>query len=299
MNFAGKKVLVTGSRGFVGSHLANRLSKVGADVTGIDISSGIDITDWEQVKGFSDIDFIYHLAAKTYIPSTVEDPRKTYLVNLGGTLNMLELGRKNRITRFIFASSYVYGPPQYLPVDENHPINPSNPYNRSKALGEELCRAYYEDYGLRCVILRAFNIYGEGQGDSFLIPTILRQIDRGEVELADPEPRRDFLYVEDAVEAYIKTADYSGSGFEVFNIGLGKSYSVAEIATKIFAVIGHEVEVRYLQQRRKNEIMETVADITKAKRELGWQPKIDFAEGVRRYIDWYNWYKEDIKRSQN
>ena len=287
MNFAGKRVLVTGSKGFIGSHLTDQLGKQGADVVGIDISSGIDITDWEQVKGYGGIDFIYHLAAKTYIPSTGEDPRQTYLVNLGGTLNMLELGRMNNVRNFIFASSYVYGPPQYLPIDENHPVNPSNPYNRSKALGEGLCRAYYEDYGLKCVILRAFNIYGEGQGNNFLVPTILGQITGGKIQLNDPEPRRDFLYVKDAVEAYIEAADCSGAGLEVFNIGSGKSYSVDEIVTKILAFTGGEAEVRYLQKRRKNEIMDTVADITKAKKELGWEPKIDLEEGLRRYIKWY------------
>jgi len=280
MNSAGKKVLVTGVSGFIGSHLANQLGKLGADVIGADISSGIDITDWDRVKGFGDIDFIYHLAAKTYIPSTVEDPRQTYLTNLGGTLNMLELGKKNRITRFIFASSYVYGPPQYLPIDENHPINPTNPYNRSKALGEELCRAYYEDYGLKSVILRAFNIYGEGQGDNFLIPTILKQTAGDEIVLKDPEPRRDFLYVKDAVEAYIRAAEYSGSDFEVFNIGSGVSYSVDEIVRKIVAISGRRVRVKYLYQRREQEVMNTVADISKAKEKLGWEPKFNLEEGL-------------------
>ena len=284
MRLRGKSIIITGSNGFVGSHLAPRLEEEGAEVIPIDISKGIDITDWEQVKDYHDIDIIYHLAAKTYIPATVKDPKETYLVNLGGTLNMLELGRKNKVRRFIFASSYVYGPPQYLPIDENHPINPANPYNRSKALGEELCRAYSQDYGLKCVIVRAFNIYGEGQGDNFLIPTILRQISAGKIELNDPEPRRDLLYVKDAVEAYVKAADYSGSDFEVFNVGLGKSYSVDEIVRKIFAVIGREVKVHYLQQRRKNEIMNTVADITKTKEKLGWEPKFDLEEGLANTI---------------
>jgi len=284
MNFTGKKILITGSDGFVGSHLANRLREQGAEVAGVDISCGIDITDWEHVKGYKDIDFIYHLAARTFIPSTNEDPSQTYMVNLIGTLNMLELGRRNKTKKFIFPSSYVYGPPQYLPIDENHPINPSNPYNRSKALGEELCRAYYEDYGLECVVLRAFNIYGEGQRDSFLIPAILKQINDKEIELKDPEPKRDFLYVEDAVDAYMKATKYSGSGYEVFNIGLGKSFSVDEIVTKILAATGKEVKVRYLHQRRKNEIMDTVADISKAKEKLGWEPKFNLEEGLARMI---------------
>ena len=284
MKFRGKRIIVTGSSGLVGSHLAPRLEEDGAEVIAIDIREGIDITDWGQVKDHHDIDVIYHLAAKTYIPATAADPQETYRVNLAGTLNMLELGRRNNIENFIFASSYVYGPPQYLPIDENHPVNPVNTYNKSKALGEELCRAYSGDYGLKCVIMRAFNIYGELQGDNFLIPTILRQIAGGKIELKDPEPCRDMLYVKDAVEAYVKAADYSDSAFEVFNIGLGKSYSVDKIVRKILAVIGREVKVQYLNQRRKDEIMNTVADITKARGKLGWEPEFDLEEGLRNMI---------------
>ncbi len=281
MSLRGKRIIITGSSGLVGSHLVPRLGEEGAEVIPIDISKGIDITEWEQVKDYYNIDIIYHLAAKTYIPATVEDPKETYLVNLVGTVNMLELGRRNRVENFIFASSYIYGCPKYIPVDEGHPINATNPYSRSKALGEELCRAYHEDYGLRCVIIRAFNIYGEGQGDNFLIPSILKQIDRGEIELKDPEPRRDFLYIKDAVEAYVRAGGYSGSDFEVFNIGSGVSYSVDEIVRKVVAISGQRVKAKYLYQRRENEIMNTVADITKAKRKLSWEPKFTIEEGLR------------------
>ena len=283
MSLRGKRIIITGSNGFVGSHLVPRLEKEGATAIPVDISQGIDITDWEQVKGYHDIDIIYHLAAKTYIPSTFEDPKETYRVNLAGTLNMLELGRINSIKNFIFASSYIYGRPQYIPVDEDHPINPQNPYSRSKALGEELCRAYSEDYGLRCVIIRAFNIYGEGQGDDFLIPSILKQIDRKKIELSDPEPRRDFLYIKDAVEAYVRAGVYSSSDFEVFNIGSGISYSVDEIVKKVVAISGQSATVKYLYQRRENEIINTVANITKAKEKLAWEPKFAIEEGLMTY----------------
>jgi UDP-glucose 4-epimerase len=287
-----KTIIVTGSGGFVGSHLVKRLRDEGAEVIPIDMSQGIDVTDWKQVKACQgDIDIVYHLAAKTYIPATNEDPRDTYLVNLVGTLNMLELGRRSKVKNFIFASSYIYGNPQYIPVDEGHPINPTNPYSKSKALGEELCRAYHKDHGLRCVAIRAFNIYGEGQGDNFLIPSILKQIGKKEIELKDPVPRRDFLYVKDAVEAYVRAAGYSSSGFEAFNIGSGVSYSVDEIVRKAVAISGQRTGVRYLYQRRENEIMNTVADITKAREKLGWEPKVDFNEGMRRYIEWY---KENV-----
>jgi len=284
MNLRGKRIIVTGSSGLVGSNLVPRLKEEGADVIPIDINQGIDITHWEQVKDYHGIDIIYHLAAKTYIPATVENPKETYMVNLVGTLNMLELARGNRVKSFIFASSYIYGQPIHIPVDEGHPINPTNPYSRSKALGEELCRAYYEDYELRCVIIRAFNIYGEGQEDNFLISSIVKQFNIGEIELQDPEPRRDFLYIKDVVEAYVKTGEYSDSEFEIFNIGSGISYSVDEIVRKVIAISGRRVKLRYLYQRRKNEIMNTVANITKAKEKLGWEPKFGIEEGLRNTI---------------
>jgi UDP-glucose 4-epimerase len=281
MRLQGKRIIVTGSDGFVGSHLVVRLRQEKAEVIPVDISEGIDVTDWDQVKGYKDIDIICHLAAKTYVPAAIEDPRKTYLVNFLGTLNMLELGRRCKIKNFVFASSCVYGHPEYIPVREEHPINPTNPYSGSKVLGEQLCRAYCKDYGLRCVAIRAFNIYGEGQGDDFLIPSILKQIRSGGVELKDPEPKRDFLYIKDAVEAYVKAIGYSGSGFEIFNIGSGVSYSVDEIVRTMLALSRKKVKVRYLYERRQGEVMDTVADITKAKEKLGWEPKFSLEEGLR------------------
>jgi UDP-glucose 4-epimerase len=284
MSLQKKRILITGSEGFVGAHLVQRLEKEGSNIIPIDVSRGVDITDWEQVKDYHDIDAICHLAAKIFIPVTIDDPRETYLVNLVGTLNMLELGRRRKIKNFVFASSYVYGHPEYIPVNEEHPVNPMTPYSRSKALGEELCRAYFEDYGLKCTIIRAFNVYGEGQRNSFLIPSILKQIRSGEIELKDPEPRRDFLYVEDLVEAYIRATEYSGSRFEIFNIGSGVSYSVDEIVRAILDITKEKVKVRYLYKRRENEIMNTVADITKAKEKLGWEPKFSIEKGLRNTV---------------
>jgi UDP-glucose 4-epimerase len=284
MTLRGKRIIVTGSDGFVGSHLASRLEQEGAEVIPIDISQGIDITDWEQVKDYRNIDIIYHLAAKTYVPDTIEGPKETYFVNLVGTVNMLELAKLNKAENFVFASSYIYGNPQYLPIDEDHPINPTNPYSRSKALGEKLCHGYYEDYKLRCVIIRAFNLYGEGQRGDFLIPTILKQIEGREIKLNTPEPKRDFLYIKDAIEAYLRAEEYLGPGFEVFNIGSGVSYSVDEIAKKIVAISGRRIRIKYLDQPRKNEIMDTVANIAKAREKLGWEPRYDIDEGLRNTI---------------
>ena len=285
----GKRVVITGGEGFVGTHLRSRLKEDGAEVILMDLSMGIDITDWEQLKEYGqDIDTIYHLAARTYIPSTNNDPRGTYMVNLTGTLNMLELGRVAGIRKFVYASAYVYGPPKYLPIDENHPLFPVNPYNRSKALGEQLCQAYCQDHGVECTILRAFNIYGEGQRDDFLIPSIFKQLEQQEIELKDPNPKRDFVNISDVVEAYIKAAQYSATNFRIFNIGSGVSYSVDEIARMVIAASGQSIKVKYLNQCRENEIGDTVADISKAKRELDWTPLINLSEGIKRYAEWFS-----------
>ena len=126
----------------------------------------------------------------------------------------------------------VYGQPHYIPIDEEHPLQPTNPYARSKILGEELCRAYNTDFGVKCIILRPFNIYGVGQGKDFLIPSIIAQLRYGKIELKDPAPKRDFIYILYVIYAYIKAGEFSGD-FDVFNIGYGKSYSVKEITKKI------------------------------------------------------------------
>ncbi len=286
MELKGKRILVTGSSGFVGGNLVKELERQGVKVLTLTNGDGhrIDIRDWQRVREIRNLDIIYHLAAITYVPFSFESPREFYEVNVLGTLNILELGRLHKLEKIVFASSYVYGQPQYLPIDEKHPINPINPYSRSKVLAEELCKAYYEDYGVKCIILRPFNIYGQGQNDNFLIPSILKQLVNGKVELSDPEPKRDFLHVKDAVEAYVKAGKYASSDFEVFNIGSGVSYSVDEIVRKILNISRLDIEVSYQHQRRKSEIMNVIADITKAEKKLNWEPKVSIDDGLTQII---------------
>jgi UDP-glucose 4-epimerase len=283
MELKGKRILLTGSEGFVGKNLAQELKRQGAKVlTLIDRDGqGIDIRDWQKIKEIRNLDMVYHLAAMTGIPFSFENPRETYEVNVLGTLNILELCRLRSIKKVVFASAYVYGNPQYLPIDEKHPLRPTNPYAMSKVLAENLCRSYCEDYGLECIVLRAFNIYGKGQIDRFLIPSILKQLVNRKIELLDPAPRRDFLNIIDAVNAYIKAGEYDGSGFEIFNIGSGISHRVSDVVDLILNVSGTKCSVVYKNERRKNEVMDTVADISKAKRLLKWQPSIALKDGLK------------------
>ena len=287
MKLNGKRILVTGSSGFVGKNLVEELKRQDADVLTLTDHDGrrIDIRDQQRVEAIInkirniDIDIVYHLAAITSVPFSFENPGETYDVNVLGTLNILELCRSCNADKIVFASSYVYGQPQYLPIDEKHPLQPTNPYARSKILGEELCRAYNTDFGVKCIILRPFNIYGVGQSKNFLIPSIIAQLRYGKIELKDPEPKRDFIYISDVIDAYIKAGEFNGD-FDVFNIGYGKSYSVKEIVDKIIHLYGKDVKVKYSGERRKNEIMDTIADIKKAKGRLGWKPRVEIDNGL-------------------
>ena len=285
MKLNGKRILVTGSSGFVGKNLVEELKRQDADVLTLTDHDGrrIDIRDQQRVmriiNKIRNIDIVYHLAAITSVPFSFENPGETYDVNVLGTLNILELCRSCNADKIVFASSYVYGQPQYLPIDEKHPLQPTNPYARSKILGEELCRAYNTDFGVKCIILRPFNIYGVGQNKNFLIPSIIAQLRYGKIELKDPEPKRDFIYISDVIDAYIKAGEFKGN-FDVFNIGYGKSYSVKEIVDKIIYLYGKDVKVKYSGERRKNEIMDTIANIKKAKEKLGWKPSVEIDNGL-------------------
>ena len=289
----GKSILVTGASGFIGSHLSMELKKQGADVLPLTDQDGknIELRDWRRLKNYvgklGKIDLVYHLAAQLFVPYSFENPRDVYEVNVLGTLNVLELCRLYNIQKIVFPSSYVYGHPQYLPIDEGHPVNPNNPYARSKVIGEALCKAYHEDYNLNCTILRSFNIYGEGQGDRFLIPSIIKQLESGRIEIKDPEPRRDYLYISDAIEAFVKAGEYSNAEFDVFNIGLGTSYSVTEVVSKVLKSWSREAEVDYRGRRRVGEIADVVANIQKAREKLRWKPHISLEQGLSKYVEWH------------
>jgi UDP-glucose 4-epimerase len=286
MGLADKKILVTGGTGFVGRNLVSSLRMRGLDVVTLNdyMGSSIDVRDWQQINEIADVGAVYHLAGITSIPYSLENPRETFEINVAGTVNVLEFCRLHKVEKVVFASSYLYGQPQYLPVDENHPLRPTNPYAVSKVLAEEVCRAYHEYYGLECAILRLFNLYGKGQSANFLIPSIVKQLAGRRIELLDAEPRRDFLYIKDGVDAFIKAAGYVASGFEVFNIGAGVSYKVSDIVDLAVKLARVECNIVYRNERKRNAIMDTVADISKAKRLLQWQPQVSFEDGLREMI---------------
>ena len=194
-------------------------------------------------------------------------------------MHVLELARKHK-ARVIYFSSYLYGNPQYLPIDEKHPIFPHNPYSQSKIICEKLCEGYNRDFNVPVIIFRPFNIYGPGQNSSFLIPKIIEQLKTGEVFLKDPRPRRDFIYVQDVIDAVMNAIDYDKTSFELFNLGYGKSYSIKEIVTIIQKVSKLHGIVTFSNEIRQSEVMNTIACTSKLSSYFNWKPKVDVWEGI-------------------
>lgn len=277
---------VTGSSGFIGKYLVRKLKEKGVKVFEISRSTNsIDVTDWEQINKIPGQEIIFHLAGLTNIQEAFSNPRFVYFTNFTGTLNVLEWCRLHEIKKMIFISTFVYGAPQYLPVDEEHPVSPNNPYSQSKLMGEELCRAYSRDYGMDITILRLFNIYGPFHKGNFLIPRILEQLHSGKVVLGNPVPKRDFLYISDVISAIITASLSELKGCNIFNIGSGKSYSAQVIANliadKYSEMTGKNVSIIYMKEQRKGEIEDTIADIEKAKEILKWSPEVDIETGIK------------------
>jgi UDP-glucose 4-epimerase len=268
-----KSVLVTGSSGFIGQTLVRSLDSKQYRIIECPSSQIVNLCNIEEIDALPKADVIIHLAAKSYIPESFINPVSFYSNNLLSTLNILDKAKRDG-SKVIFLSTYVYGNPEYLPIDESHPINPLNPYTQSKIICEELCRAYYRDFSVPSVVLRLFNVYGPGQGPSFIIPSILAQLEKPIIELKDSRPRRDFVYIDDVISAIIASTEYVSIGFDIFNVGSGKSVSIKEVANIIKSLTGTKAVIRFNEQTRKGEVLDTVADIRKINSVLNWKAEV-------------------------
>ena len=278
------KILVTGYSGFIGKYLTERLSQSSHELILMDLANGFDICDWEQIKNITGIDAIVHLANLSFVPASYDQPKMFYESNYLSTLNMLELCRINH-AKMIFFSSYVYGHPQYQPIDEKHPIQAFNPYAQTKVICESLCEGYNRDFHVPVTIFRPFNIYGIGQNPDFLIPTIIQQAKKGSIVIKDDRPKRDYIHVKDIVEAVMAAIDSNASPtLQTYNLGTGISYSVKEIVEQVRDLFNSKIDYECLNEIRQNEVMDTVADIRKIKSELKWEPKISISDGLKMMI---------------
>jgi len=301
MDLNGASVLVTGATGFVGPYVVQALAEKDAHVKilalnmdeipsslcagNLEIVTG-DITKPETLGGITDsVDFVFHLAAISNVDYAIRNPVKTYDVNVRGTLNLLEEVRKNPVQKFVYvSSSHVYGVPEYIPIDEIHPIAPREPYSASKAAAENIVNAYSSAYGVNTAIIRPFNIYGPGQHESFLIPSIIKQASGSDViEVGNLEPTRDFIYITDVVAGFLKIAE-SGSG--VYNIGSGVEVKVGDLVRKIVRIVNPDIEIRSVAKRQRSggvEMPRLCADVSRLKA-IGWEPKVGMEDGLKTMI---------------
>lgn len=275
-------ILVTGSTGFIGTHLLKTLNKRNDFVYSASRNDG-DISLTQTWNSFPDCDIVIHLAGKSFVPDSWTDVYGYSQTNLLSTIAALEYC-KNKNARLIFLSSYLYGNPVSLPISENAPLIIQNPYALTKKWAEESCEFYSNNYNIPVTIIRPFNVYGPGQSSSFLLPQIINQIkSKKEIKLKDLTPKRDYIYITDLINAIIKAID-TNLGFELFNIGSGVSYSVEEIVSIIQKIFGLNLPVLSEDTIRKGEIMNTIADISKANQILNWAPTYSIYDGLKETI---------------
>lgn len=276
------RVLVTGAHGFIGRALCRSLRSQGHEFVELSHQDG-DIAEPATLSNIGTVQHVFHLAGRTFVPDSWEDPMGFQKANVIGTANVLEYCRA-RGARLTFVSAYLYGLPDRLPVSENCLPRPNNPYALSKYLAEQVCEFYASCHGVDITIIRPFNIFGPNQKDHFLIPHILNQvIARQTIHVKDLAPRRDYIYIDDLVEALVKTLKSPG-GYSVLNIGSGLSLSVWELIDDIQSVAGTKLPVVSTDEARHNEIDDVYADIRKAQGLLGWAPSLSFKQGVERMM---------------
>lgn len=281
------EIVVTGSSGFIGKSVCHRLKQLGNNVIELDFAKGDDITNIKSFEKIENCDLIIHLAAKSYVPDAFKNPHSFYYTNVLGTLNALETAKRTG-AKFIFISSYIYGQPAYLPVDENHKRAAHNPYAQSKIMGEDLCFAYNRDFNVPSIILRPFNIYGFGQAGNFIIPTIVEQIKSGKLNLKDSKPKRDFIHYSDVVEAIVKASQKENYSIEILNLGTGVSTSIEDLVNIFKENTEKEFEIHFENTSRQSEVDDCYADISKTQNFLNWEVKTALKDGIKELIKLHN-----------
>ena len=273
-----RSALVTGATGLVGRHLVAALRN--ADYHVVEHSS----RDGNIARGqlpSGQIDHVFHLAAKMFVPDSWRSPADFYEVNVMGTVHVLEYCRAHS-AGLTFISSYVYGQPEHLPISEDHPLRAVNPYGHTKLVAEDICRFYATNFQVPVTIVRPFNIYGPGQTDQFLIPLLIQQAlsSSPSIIVNDTEPRRDYIYISDLIDLLLVSEARPQPG--IYNAGSGCSHSIAEIVKLINGLLPVAKPLESRGETRTNEIPNVVADISKARAAFGWTPRIEMREGIGR-----------------
>ncbi|RKI84084.1 NAD(P)-dependent oxidoreductase [bacterium 0.1xD8-71] len=281
-----KKVLITGGNGFIGRHLRRHLEMCGYEIFS-PTSAELNILrqeDWEDWKT-QNIEYVIHLAGRTFVPDSWENPEDFFKINTEGTLNVIRFCRAQNIG-MTYISAYIYGQPKRNPIPETAEVIPNNPYARSKYMAEELCKFFCEYYDMDITVLRLFNVFGPGQKEHFLIPFIIKQILNKDdvISVQDLMPRRDYIYIEDVCRA-IKMSIHKSRGYQLYNVGSGQSFSVGELIELSQKIAGTNKEVVSKNVVRKNELNDVIADIRHIECEWGWKPEVSLKDGLAKCME--------------
>jgi dTDP-glucose 4,6-dehydratase len=325
MKIEGKRTLVTGAGGFIGSHLVEALVRMGAEVRvfvrynsrcelgllerlpgeikeEIEVFAG-DLKDPEALRRpTKGCEIVFHLGSLIAIPYSYVNPMDFVQTNILGTANLLNTCLRSNTEKIVHTStSEVYGTAIYSPMDEKHPLQAQSPYAATKIAADKLAESYYRAFDLPVAIARPFNTYGPRQSARAIIPTIVLQAFNGDnVVLGSLDPARDFTYVEDTVRGLIEVAKSRDSVGEVINIGCGREISIRELVQVILSIIGKKAEIFIDDERvrpEKSEVDRLMCDNFKARKLLGWEPRIDLTDGLRRTIDWFKSHVGEYRTS--
>ncbi len=314
MNWSGKRVLVTGGGGFIGSNVVEALVRKGAQVTAFiryngagstgaieflpkDVADALKVVSGDLADPATAAalvvgqDIVFHLAALVGIPYSYIHPIEVMRTNAMGTAYLLEACRINGVQRLVcFSTSEVYGTALYAPIDEEHPLQAQSPYSASKIAADQLALSYHRAFGVPVSIARPFNTYGPRQSSRAIIPTIITQALRGGgVRLGSVTPTRDLCYVGDTAQGVIRICESEATLGTAVNLGTGREISIGDLAKLIFKIIGREPEIVTEEQRvrpGKSEVMRLIANSDKAFRLCGWKPSVTLEQGLERTVDW-------------
>lgn len=316
MELKNKNILVTGSDGFIGSHLVEALLKEGCNVRAfvfynsynswgwldtfpkekldqIQIFSG-DVRDSNGVKtSMENIDIVFHLAALIGIPFSYHSPDSYVDTNIKGTLNVVQAARALQCEKVLITStSEVYGTAQYIPIDEKHPYQGQSPYSATKIGADRLAESFYRSFNLPITIVRPFNTYGPRQSARAIIPTIITQLLAGnsEIKLGSLHPTRDFIYIKDTVQAFIEIAKSNNTIGQEINIASQSEMSIGDLAKKIINLINPKVKIisdKIRIRPKMSEVERLCGSNEKIKKLTNWQPKYSFDKGIEETIEWF------------
>jgi UDP-glucuronate 4-epimerase len=310
------KVLVTGGAGFIGSHLVEKLLSEGHEVSILDdfndfydpkikqgniagIADHItihrgDLRDSRKVREIfhrEKFELVIHLAARAGVRPSIGQPQLYYEANVNGTLNLLEAARAIGVGRFIFASSSsVYGLSKQVPFSEDLQLKQTvSPYAATKIAGEYLCSTYSHLYKMRIVALRFFTVYGPRQRPDLAIHKFTRRIWDGQAidQFGDGTTRRDYTYIDDIIQGVIASLGYEGAPFDIFNLGESETIQLSDLISAIEQVLGRKAKINYLPEQ-PGDVPLTCADISKARRLLGYQPTTPLRVGLPRFVEWFH-----------